>query len=58
MAEKRKNRKNVRTSDFLKDVLKLAAKDLQKSEVQIVNDLVLKNFPEFVLQVKRERIGK
>ncbi len=57
MPDKRKNKKNVRVSDFTKAVLKKAAEDNKISEVKVVESLVMKSFPDFVLEVKREMIG-
>jgi len=58
MPDKRKNKKNVRVSDFTKEVLKLAAKDMDMSEVKVVEMIVSNTFPTFVLQVKRKALTK
>ena len=58
MTDKRNNKKNVRVSDFTKAVLKKASIEPHQSEVKTVERLVLNAFPEFVLEVKREMVGK
>jgi len=58
MSEKRKNKMNVRVTDFTKEVLRKASKEMGISEVKVVEQLVINSFPEHALKTKVEMVGK
>ena len=53
---KRKNNFNVRTSEFTKEVLRKASKNLDMPETKIVEKLIFDAFPELVKQVKQDTL--